>query len=258
MSLRNGLNNVRDLQEDAPLFPSNKQVIRGVIPEEEVQQAIVAQRQEEPQSDIVIHDAAIDHDGTIWIGQFQLSKKGLVIPEGTDEQTWDQLGKLIKRFTTTLAWFWGDWLIYGALHFDWTEDRYQRALEQSGYEYTTLRDYAYVARNVPLSIRIDNLSFAHHRAVASFEKTKDQEVWLARALEGGWSAATLVRQIERASNPLLTSGGKRGKNPLLDRSTKKAFNSVWKAVEAGAGVNKDDVKRIKAWVREIEEMLNAK
>lgn len=243
-----------DDEEVAVRIPSARS---GIVPSEhDARKAIAEQRREAPGGALAFMDAPrVIDDGTILIGDFQLSKRGLIIPEGTSEAAWGQLGDLILRFTNALAWFWGDWLVYGALHFDWTEDRYQRALERSGYEYATLRDYAYVARNVPLSIRIDDLSFAHHRAVASIAAAADQEAWLRRAADGKWSAATLARQIERAGNPLLISSARRGKNPLLAREYKQAWSALWSAAQHGGAIRKEDVRRIRQWLKSIEDNL---
>ena len=54
-------------------------------------------------------------------------------------------------------------------------NKYTQALEETDYEYQTLRVYKYVAGNVEMLIRINNLSFNHHREVAPLEP-KDQKI----------------------------------------------------------------------------------
>jgi N6-adenosine-specific RNA methylase IME4 len=74
-----------------------------------------------------------------------------------------------------------------------------------GYERKTLRQYAWVARKS--SIRIDDLSFAHHVLVASLPPA-DQQEWLEAALANGWTVAELRRQLRgrRVNTPDLPEG----------------------------------------------------
>jgi hypothetical protein len=55
------------------------------------------------------------------------------------------------------------WLIHGENAYS---GRYRDAIEQTSLDYQTLRNYAWVARSLPLSRRRDTLSFAHHAEVA--------------------------------------------------------------------------------------------
>jgi len=59
---------------------------------------------------------------------------------------------------------------------------YSQALESTDYEYQTLADYKWVAENAEFSFRNENLSFAHHRQLASLEP-EDQKIWLDKAVE---------------------------------------------------------------------------
>ena len=44
---------------------------------------------------------------------------------------------------------------------------YDDIADETGYDKQALRDIKYVAQNVELSLRNDNLSFSHHKEVAS-------------------------------------------------------------------------------------------
>lgn len=84
--------------------------------------------------------------------------------------------------------------------------RYVEALALwPGYERGTLRDYAWVARKS--SIRIDDLSFAHHRLVAPLPPD-DQREWLTLALQNEWTVAELRRELKgrRVDTPDLPDG----------------------------------------------------
>jgi hypothetical protein len=88
----------------------------------------------------------------------------------------------------------GDWLLYGEKNYP---GRYRGAVEQTGLDYQTLRNYAWVARAFSLSRRRDRLSFQHHAEVAS-QCPDQQEIWLVRSLEFGWSRRKLREELRAA------------------------------------------------------------
>jgi hypothetical protein len=98
----------------------------------------------------------------------------------------------IYRSAELLTWQLADWAAYG--------DREWGALkefcEKHGMNYSTLKTYAYVARSVEMSRRLDQLSFAHHAEVAPLP-SREQAAWLKKALGNNWSVAELRRRIRR-------------------------------------------------------------
>jgi hypothetical protein len=68
--------------------------------------------------------------------------------------------------------------------------------EAAGFEYQYVRDCGSVARAYELSSRDDNLTFFHHRTAMAAPPAQRAR-WLKRALEEGWGAAELRRQILR-------------------------------------------------------------
>ena len=87
----------------------------------------------------------------------------------------------------------GDWLVYGEDHFDSnakngqaggdrggrkvTAERYAQAAAATGIDRAVLKNFAYVSRRVPLSVRNDDLSWEHHRVVAKLQRD-EQKRWL--------------------------------------------------------------------------------
>jgi hypothetical protein len=71
---------------------------------------------------------------------------------------------------------------------------YDIAEEATGLERSTLRDWAYVARNVAPSLRNDALSFHHHKQVAGLTPSQ-QEKWLRQAVDERLSVAALRKTI---------------------------------------------------------------
>lgn len=80
--------------------------------------------------------------------------------------------------------FWiGDLVNFGDARYG---ERYAQAIDATGLRYGTIANYAYVCSRVAPSRRIENLSFAHHEAVAKLEPA-DQSGWLQKAAGNGWS-----------------------------------------------------------------------
>jgi len=134
-------------------------------------------------------------DNSIVVGNFKLTGIGLsVVEEGASitDNDMRQLGSVLRRLEGSLQWLIGDWVVCG-------DDIYWGQLEQFaqelGFEYATIRDYAYVARNVDLSVRTDKLSFGHHKLVTALPPDK-QELFLTQAVNNHWSIAQLREAIK--------------------------------------------------------------
>jgi hypothetical protein len=105
---------------------------------------------------------------------------------------WRNLGRQIFVISDSSGWWLGDWLIYGQAEYP---DRYKHAIVETSLDYQTLRNYAWVARRFAPNRRRERLSFQHHAEVASLSES-EQDAWLARAEEHGWSRNELRRQIQ--------------------------------------------------------------
>lgn len=91
----------------------------------------------------------------------------------------------------------GDCIILGE-HL-YRETAYQ-AIEAMGLSVDARREYVRVAQQVPRSVRRKDLSWSHHRAVASMEP-KDQRRWLKTASDGSLSHAELRDAIRVGEAP---------------------------------------------------------
>jgi hypothetical protein len=116
---------------------------------------------------------------------------GLRLRPGVPFDTWTTIGRQVAVVGNATAWWLGDWLAYGQAAYG---GRYRAAVEATGLDYQTLRNYASVARRFPLSRRRDKLSFQHHAEVAALPE-RDQDEWLDAALEEGWSRNELRRRV---------------------------------------------------------------
>jgi len=127
------------------------------------------------------------------VSSFRLHKNGLT-PLGKPTFTdWQQCGAFIHEAEKSVQFWIGDWLNFGEK--TWGK-RYEEAIQQTGLEYQTLRDYKWVASSMPLSLRNDKLSFYHHRELASLEP-EQQTYLLNKAVAESWSLIKLKQEKYR-------------------------------------------------------------
>ncbi|MFF4188232.1 LmbU family transcriptional regulator [Streptomyces sp. NPDC001691] len=127
--------------------------------------------------------------------QAKVQKSGMLLPQNLPERSWEQIGTNLRELVNSSAWWLADWLIYGEAAYGWR--RYKEAIERTGLDYQTLRNYAWVARRFEHHRRRDNLSFAHHAEVTRLSPP-EQDYWLRKAEQQKWSRNELRRAV-RAS-----------------------------------------------------------
>ncbi|KUM99164.1 regulator [Streptomyces yokosukanensis] len=127
--------------------------------------------------------------------QATVRKSGMVFPQNLPERSWERIGTNLRELVNSSAWWLADWLIYGETTYGWR--RYKEAIERTGLDYQTLRNYAWVARRFEHHRRRDGLSFAHHAEVARLAPP-EQDYWLRKAEQQKWSRNELRRAV-RAS-----------------------------------------------------------
>lgn len=132
-------------------------------------------------------------DGSMQIGHFTLKPTGLVADAQATPEEWEQVGSVLQRLEGSIQWLIGDWFLYAERQWGST---YEAVAHATGYSYDTLKDYAYVARNVELSVRTDKLSFGHHKLVASLEPNAQAE-----ALQWAVDQNASISQFRKALNP---------------------------------------------------------
>src|SRR5215831_74429 len=120
-----------------------------------------------------------------------LPRLGLVFPRRVPFEVWLGVGAQLAAAASSSAWCLGDWLAYGQATYS---GRYREAVERTGLDYQTLRNYAWVAGRFELSRRRDTLSFGHHAEVAALPGP-EQDFWLCKADEFGWSTMRLRAEV---------------------------------------------------------------
>jgi hypothetical protein len=133
-------------------------------------------------------------DGTRISNQVLATRLGLRFAGALSFEGWERAGEQISRIVSSSAWCLGDWIVVGQSRFT---DRYKQVIEAVGLDYQTVRNYAWVARRFELSRRRDTLSFQHHAEVASLPP-EEQDYWLDRAEDRGWSRNRLRQEIRNS------------------------------------------------------------
>jgi hypothetical protein len=144
-------------------------------------------------------------------------------------EKWVGIGSHLSNVMSASAWCLGDWLVYGEAAFN---GRYREAIELTSLDYQTLRNHAWVARCFPMSRRRDRLSFTHHAEVAALAEP-EQDFWLRKAEEHGWSAKRLRREV-RTSLLERGSGNDRKPDTAQDGQELSKEQNTEKAEETAA------------------------
>lgn len=108
---------------------------------------------------------------------------------GFDE--WVAIGGKLAGLVDASAWWIGDWIFFGQWQYG---KKYLKAVEVTGLDEGTLRNYASVAGRFELSRRRDDLTFGHHAAVVSLPLA-DADKFLARAAKEKWSVRVLRDEV---------------------------------------------------------------
>lgn len=131
-----------------------------------------------------------DNKDIVYSG-FRLHKNGITPVGNPTFEQWEEVGKFIKKSGQSVQFWLGDWLNYGEQV--WGE-KYSQALDETDYALGTLQNVSWVAGNIPSSRRHENLSFSHHQNVAQLDPS-EQDVWLDRAEEEGWTVFEMRQAI---------------------------------------------------------------
>lgn len=179
----------------------------------------------------VVAPVVTDQAGITWVGNIGMSPTGLVIPDaGITMDEWSALFNVIRNIRTAWQFVVGDWIAYGNDHF---EQSYEAIAELTGYKSETIESFASTCRNVPQFIRVNSLSFGHHRLVSALP--------LERQLEALQFAAQNELSVQEFRS--LLRGGKR-KRLSAGAQRKKRFHIIDRA-EFNRAKNADENERRK-------------
>ena len=178
--------------------------------------------------------------------KISITRTGLQVTSDLSFEEWQSMASRFGAAMSSAAFVIGDWLVYGEDHFRGqkrlpgfedesignrrvSSEIYGEALRLTGLDRSTLITYAYVSRRVPSSLRNEQLSWEHHKAVAKLNEDAQQR-WLqiaqdegdeeygavaTRRLRKSITAGRLLTAEEMISDP--ADRGRLNHIPLLNR-----------------------------------------
>ncbi len=191
--------------------------------------------------------------GIVSLGhKVEVSPVGAVFAEDLSLEEFHAFFEAVKAITKSLQWIIGDWVAYGEDKLDFT---YQELAYITGYKAKTLRNFAYVARNVPMSLRKDTLNFGHHSLVAALPEHQ-QLSWLDYAIRHKLPVAKL--RMEIAGTPTLPDDDDPAEVKSFGRNARLVSQLVV-AMGQGKPVDAENgrlrIEAMRRWLDRVEGML---
>ena len=93
-------------------------------------------------------------------------------------------------------WWWGDFVNFGELEYG---ERFAQALEATDWEESSLRQYAWVAKNVEKENRLDGVPFGHYLNGLASLQPAEQKQWAERILAENLTQGQFVARLKSES-----------------------------------------------------------
>lgn len=157
----------------------------------------------------------------------EASKTGLIFNSAITYNEWEWVGSQLQTVEGAIHWWIGDWLNYGEKSYGET---YAQAIDETGYDYSTLRHDKWVADRIELCRRRHNLTWSHHAEVASLD-SNDQDMLLDKAEKKEWSREKLRSEVSayklrKATSERQKQLATRNDSPLLTLHTGDALEII--------------------------------
>jgi hypothetical protein len=150
-------------------------------------------------------------------------KKSLLKKPAVDERKlkqWAMQGEALAKAKNGNQWAIGDWILAGAKTFG-TKEAYNKAQQATGMTRATLQQFKYTAECFPISTRVKNLFFGHHRLVADKELTPEERKRLLQHAKGK-SVASFAAFLKARKKDLMRRDEKRS---LADQAADKVVDA---------------------------------
>ena len=167
----------------------------------------------------------------------RLTLWGYEAPSGLSFEAWLEDGQRIRRYARALQFAIGDWINVGEQRYG---EKYLQALEVTEYSLGSLQNMAYVARNVKLHDRREDVSYSHHQAVAALPAPEQREVLRQAAEE---------RLDVEETRSLARKSGKRPEPPEVVTIHKREYDRLIAIAIAG---KRGELERLRQLIAEHE------
>jgi hypothetical protein len=131
-------------------------------------------------------------ENSLFAKHVKITKSSLDLPSSLKYEEWEHIGKTLFNMGGAIHWWIGDWIRFGEGHYG---EKYSQALEDTAFDYQTLKNDVWVCSKIEKARRQDNLSFSHHLEVASLTPI-EQDTLLNRAVKEEWTRSDLREAIK--------------------------------------------------------------
>ena len=173
---------------------------------------------------------------------------GLDIPADITPEEWREVGNVVESVYKGLPWMIGDLINASKGEWGWGSIYEVAHIMFPRYTPETLKNIASVAANIKLSSRNDNLSFAHHRAVAGLSDA-EQIKWLDDADKNKLTVGELRRKMAQRQ---LTDAQRERRAQVVDRKRYVTyFANVAKLAVSSKTITIDEYRAYEAQLGEL-------
>lgn len=168
---------------------------------------------------------------------FHANELGLIIEGTPTVEEWTEYGLKLRRVETSLNWIIGDYLVYGEFKYG---EKYSQILDESMMN--SWKVYHWVSKHVLPERRVKELSWTHHRLIASLPpvyQTKMLEKAIKERLTSQNLGKILRYVTDNVYDAVIRAESVDGKNDyeVMDWVYKKQLRQMLnEAIEAGAPV----------------------
>ncbi len=149
------------------------------------------------------------------VGKFTVTRTGLILDGEPSWQEWQLFMAGLDGVHSSIAWVIGDACC--AIEMQYGDEGIQLTNSFPDFELPRLLQYRWVAEHVEYDTRVSNLSWAHHRLIASLDD-EDQEYYLAEAEAEGWTTRELADKLGR--------GGEKADCPFCGVNSREAYAAI--------------------------------
>lgn len=183
--------------------------------------------------------------------KFAITPTGIEFHEELTFEEWDDLGQKLAPVGKSIGFIIGDWINYGEGRYG---EKYDDAIARTGLAVQTLRNYAWVARRVEMSVRTDNLDFTHHQVVAKLKSPDEQGHWLQMAVKHKLGKRRLQKSINfgRLATEQELAGDPHDKRHTTYLSLLNKIRRWWQEQTETAPVDEWDEERRQALKEDFE------